>query len=41
MTFILSREGVVHQKALGPQTVDAAAAMKEYNPAAEWEPVEK
>jgi Protein of unknown function (DUF2950) len=40
MTFILSREGVVYQKDLGPQTVDLSASIKEYNPDQEWEPAQ-
>ncbi len=40
MTFILSREGVVYEKDLGPNTVDAANAIKEYNPTDGWTPVE-
>ncbi len=39
-TFILSREGVVCEKDLGPNTVDAATAINDYNPADEWTPVE-
>lgn len=40
MTFILSREGTVYQRDLGPNTVDAAASIKEYNPTEEWTPVQ-
>ncbi len=40
MTFILSREGVVYERDLGPNTGDVAASIKEYNPTAEWLPVE-
>lgn len=36
MTFILSREGMVYQKDLGPNTSAAAASIKEYNPTADW-----
>jgi Protein of unknown function (DUF2950) len=40
-TFIMSREGVVFEKDLGPSTTDAAAAIKEYNPTEGWEPAEQ
>jgi hypothetical protein len=40
MTFILSREGVVYQQDLGPNTADIAASIKEYNPTDEWMPAE-
>jgi hypothetical protein len=40
MTFMMSREGVIFQKDLGSKTSDIAAAIKEYNPAQEWQPVE-
>jgi hypothetical protein len=40
MTFILSREGTVYQKDLGPNTSAAAASIKEYNPTADWIPAE-
>jgi hypothetical protein len=36
MTFILSHDGVIYQQDLGPNTADAAAAIKEYNPTDEW-----
>jgi len=36
MTFIISREGVVYEKDLGPDTVALAAAIKDYNPTDEW-----
>ena len=35
-TFIISHEGVVYQKDLGPHTADIAAQMTRYNPAATW-----
>jgi len=41
MTFILSREGVVYQRDLGPNTAATAASINEYNPTAEWTPVEQ
>jgi len=40
MTFILSREGTVYQKDLGPNTSAAAASIKDYNPTADWIPAE-
>ena len=39
MTFIISREGNVLQKNLGPATVQLAGAIKEYNPDHGWSPV--
>lgn len=36
MTFIVSRDRVVHQKDLGPGTDAAARAMKAYDPDASW-----
>jgi hypothetical protein len=40
MTFIMSREGVVYQQDLGPNTADVAGSIREYNPTGEWVPVE-
>jgi hypothetical protein len=40
MTFILSREGTVYQKDLGPNTSASAASIKDYNPTADWIPVQ-
>jgi hypothetical protein len=40
MTFMLSREGVVYQKDLGPMTADIAASINSYNPDQGWTPVE-
>lgn len=40
MTFMLSREGVVYQKDLGPKTADIAASMNSYNPDEGWTPAE-
>jgi hypothetical protein len=40
MTFILSREGTVYQKDLGPNTSTAAASIQDYNPTADWIPAE-
>jgi hypothetical protein len=39
MTFIVSHQGVVLQKNLGPRTAEIAANMVEYNPDASWERV--
>ena len=36
MTFIVSRDGVVHEKDLGPDTDAVARAMKAYDPDASW-----
>jgi Protein of unknown function (DUF2950) len=36
MTFMLGRDGVLYQQELGPQTPNAAAAIQQYDPAAEW-----
>jgi Protein of unknown function (DUF2950) len=40
MTFILSREGVVYERDLGPNTVSLAASIKEYNPSHDWTPAD-
>lgn len=40
MTFIINQEGDVYQRDLGEQTSSAAAAIREYNPTAQWEVVE-
>jgi hypothetical protein len=40
MTFMLSREGVVYQKDLGPKTDEAAAFIYSYNPDPSWTPAE-
>lgn len=37
MTFMISREGVVYQKDLGPQTADEAKAITAYDPDDSWE----
>jgi hypothetical protein len=39
-TFIVSYDGVVYQKDLGPDTVKIATAMERYNPDKTWEPTE-
>ena len=36
MTFVVSHDGVVHEKDLGPDTASAAAAIQAYNPDASW-----
>ncbi len=40
MSFLLSREGVVYQKDLGPATTDTAPSISNYNPDEGWTPVE-
>jgi hypothetical protein len=40
MTFLVSTDGVVHQKDLGKKTEAIAKAMKEYNPNSTWQKVE-
>jgi len=37
-TFIVSYDGVVYQKDLGPDTANIAAAMERYNPDKTWQP---
>ena len=39
MTFIVSHEGVVYQKDLGPRTATIARAMKQFNPDPTWKKV--
>ena len=39
MTFIVSHDGVVYQKDLGPKTLDAFQKMELYNPDKTWSPV--
>jgi hypothetical protein len=36
MTFIVSHDGIVYQKDLGPKTAQVANAMKTYNPDSSW-----
>ena len=36
MTFVVSRDGIVHEKDLGPDTPTAAPAIQAYNPDASW-----
>ena len=40
MTFIISHQGKLYQKDLGPKTSDIARNMKEYNPDSSWTLVE-
>lgn len=39
MTFIVSQDGVVHEQDLGEETAQAAAAMSDYDPGANWHKV--
>jgi hypothetical protein len=39
MTFIVSHDGVVYEKDLGPKTLDQFRAMELYNPDKTWKPV--
>jgi hypothetical protein len=36
MTFIVSHQGTVYQKDLGPDTTNAARQMTDYNPDSTW-----
>ena len=38
-TFMVSHDGVVYQKDLGPKTVELAAAIERFNPDKSWAPV--
>jgi len=40
MTFMMSRDGVVYEQNLGPDTARIAGSIQEYNPADDWSPVE-
>jgi hypothetical protein len=40
MTFMTSRDGVVYERDLGPDTVKIAASIQEYNPTSDWSTVE-
>jgi hypothetical protein len=40
MTFLVNHDGVLHEKALGPETDRMARSMKVYNPDSSWRPVE-
>jgi hypothetical protein len=39
MTFVVDKDGVVHEKNLGPNTADAVKAMTAYNPDQTWKAV--
>jgi hypothetical protein len=39
-TFIVSHDGVVYEKDLGPKTAQVAGAMKAFNPDPTWRKVE-
>jgi hypothetical protein len=41
MTFIVSHDGIVYQKDLGPDTLAAFRAMERYDPDSSWEPVDE
>jgi hypothetical protein len=41
MTFIVSKDGAVYQKDLGPHTESAAKSMKAYDPDSSWQKLEK
>jgi len=38
-TFMVSHDGVVYQKDLGPQTAELANAIERFNPDKSWTPV--
>ena len=38
-TFIVSHDGIVYEKDLGPQTLDAFKSMDRFNPDKTWVPV--
>lgn len=40
MTFMTSRDGVVYERDLGPDTATTAAYIQEFNPTDDWSPVE-
>jgi hypothetical protein len=40
MTFIVSNDGVVYQKDLGPNTLAVAQKTERFNPDKTWKPVE-
>jgi hypothetical protein len=41
MSFIVNHYGIVSESDLGPDTAKIAAAMTEYNPTGDWQPVSK
>ena len=40
-TFIVSHDGVVYEKDLGPKTLELFQAMERYNPDKTWKPVQE
>jgi hypothetical protein len=40
MTFMVSNDGVVDQKDLGPNTLELAKKIERFNPDKTWTPVE-
>jgi len=40
MTFMITREGIVYEQDLGPDTAKIAASIQGYNPDEDWWPVE-
>ena len=40
-TFIVSNDGVVYEKDLGPKTLDAFTKMERFNPDRTWNPVKE
>ena len=40
MTFVMSNNGIVYERNLGPDTIKLAAAITEYNPDSSWSPVQ-
>jgi DUF2950 family protein len=40
-TFMVSHDGVVYQKDLGPKTLDGFKKMDRFNPDASWTPISK
>jgi hypothetical protein len=41
MTFIVSHDGIVYQKDLGPKTLQLFQKMERYNPDKTWSPVDE
>ena len=40
-TFMVSHNGIVYEKDLGPQTLDEFKKMERFNPDSSWTPVPK
>jgi hypothetical protein len=40
-TFIVSHDGIVHEKDLGPETLDEFNGIERFNPDKSWNPVPK